>query len=273
MHAMRGPIGRGLMAAVLLASLEPELLAFGGKKGGGSPHRAAPHVAVRTPRPSRSAYHPPKFTPPSRPRATAHRPTPRPSPTRSSTKKAVPRTTSPKKPVNRSVVKPSISPATRPRTVTRSYGRPRSRYYSHRSGIRRYRGYGYSRRYATSNQNVRAIVQRLRSTYSSLARLDRGYGGHRVRAMSSISRAVRQLSHRSISRSRSPIGLANRNRVNGAIRPVSQTQSDARMRQAMRNLQGVHGVLTSSATMPSQLYARASVQTAMRHLALGLQIR
>ena len=52
--------------------------------------------------------------------------------------------------------------------------------------------------YGRSQGNNRAIVSRLRSVHSSLARLDHDYNGHRVRAMHSISMAIRQLSHRSM---------------------------------------------------------------------------
>lgn len=280
MYAIRGPIGLGLMAAVLLAAFEPQLLAFGGKTGGGSPHRAAPHVSSRPQRSPRNAYHPPKFSSQARPRVNSPRPVQRSSrpATRPKTtaKKATPRVASPNKPATRAVVKTPRTSTARPRSVTtRSYSRVHSRHYVRRSGVRRYRGYGYSRRYATSNQNLRSIVQRLRSTHSSLARLDRDYGGHRLRAMSSISRAVRQLSHRSIGRSRNQNGraIAGRNRANVAIRPVSQVQSDSRMRQALQTLQGVHGVLTSSATMPSHFYASGSIRRAMRELTLALHVR
>ena len=44
----------------------------------------------------------------------------------------------------------------------------------------------------------RAIVSRLRSVHTSLARIDHDYQGHRVRAMHAISMAIRQLSHRSM---------------------------------------------------------------------------
>ncbi len=53
--------------------------------------------------------------------------------------------------------------------------------------------------YGRSQSNTRGIVSRLRSVHRSLAQIDHDYRGHRVQAMHSISAAIRQLSHRSMS--------------------------------------------------------------------------
>ena len=97
-----------------------------------------------------------------------------------------------------------------PTTGTASSGRfPNSYTYGTGNGAHNYRAYGYgsgyrNRRYGQSygygrsQGNNRAIIGRLRSVHSSLARIDHDYRGHRVRAMHSISMAIRQLSHRSM---------------------------------------------------------------------------
>ena len=87
-----------------------------------------------------------------------------------------------------------------PNTYTYGYGNGARRYqaYGYGNGYRNRRyggGYGYGR----SQGNNRAVVSRLRSVHASLARIDHDYQGHRVRAMHSISMAIRQLSHRSMS--------------------------------------------------------------------------
>ena len=120
-------------------------------------------------------------------------------------------------------------------------------------------GYGYGR----SQGNNRAIVARLRSVQASLARIDHDYQGHRVRAMHAISMAIRQLSHRSMiysgmgfaSGMNNGLGMGCMGRrldaaglgggeVRSGRRPGVpctdvQAQSDARMSQALRTLQGI----------------------------------
>ena len=160
----------------------------------------------------------------------------------------------------------------------------RNRYYG--------RGYGYGR----SQGNNRAIVARLRSVHSSLARIDHDYQGHRVRAMHSISMAIRQLSHRSMVSGNT--GFANgmnnnlamgrrQGGLNGNVggrgtrtqnrnrnQRMPQAQSDAQMSQALRTLQGINMQLTSQGSNTSG-HARASghVQQAMRELNTALRIR
>jgi hypothetical protein len=77
---------------------------------------------------------------------------------------------------------------------------PNSYVYGTGSKASSYRAYAYGRGYRNtynggrrgygqSQGNNRAVVSRLRSVHSTLARLDHDYQGHRVRAMHSISKA------------------------------------------------------------------------------------
>jgi hypothetical protein len=153
----------------------------------------------------------------------------------------------------------------------------RNRYYG--------RGYGYGR----SQGNNRAIVGRLRSVHASLARLDHDYQGHRARAMHAISMAIRQLSHRSMVYN--GVGFAGMNNgmgmgmgrgmrasaLGGGGRrglPMSQAQSDARMSQALRSLQGISMQLANqgSSTM-GHSRALGHVQWAGHELTVALSIR
>src|SRR5262249_52851461 len=118
----------------------------------------------------------------------------------------------------------------------------------------------------------------------SLARIDHDYKGHRVRAMHAVSMAIRQLTHRSmIYRG---VGFApggnniralalGRGGVGGPRRPhLTQAQSDARMSQSLRTLQGIHMQLTSQGyNTSSHARARGHVQSAMRELNTALAIR
>jgi hypothetical protein len=147
---------------------------------------------------------------------------------------------------------------------------PGSYAYGSGSNARRYTANGYgqgyrnrssSRGYGRSQGNARALVSRLRSVHTSLARLDHDYRGHRVNAMHAISSAIRSLSHRSSSM----VANGNMNRMNGnnlngnnlngnngrnrnvannnnngQRNRMTQAQSDARMSQALRTTQGIH---------------------------------
>ena len=86
-----------------------------------------------------------------------------------------------------------------PNTYTYGYGNGARNYraYGYGNGYRN-RSYGGGYGYGRSQGNNRAVVARLRSVHSSLARIDHDYQGHRVRAMHAISMAIRQLSHRSM---------------------------------------------------------------------------
>ncbi len=158
----------------------------------------------------------------------------------------------------------------------------RNRYYGRRHG------YGYGR----SQANNRAIVSRLRSVYTSLARLDHDYKGHRVRAMHAIGLAIRQLSHRSMGygtagfnagwNAAPGMGMAfrpglRRSVLGGAGRqgqPMSQAQSDARMLRNLRILQGTAMQLVNLGSPTySNTRALGSIQQGILELNAALSIR
>jgi hypothetical protein len=177
------------------------------------------------------------------------------------------------------------------------YGRGyRNRYYG--------TGYGYGRSQALN----RAIVARLRSVHASLARLDHNYQGHRVQAMRNIQMAIRQLSHRSMMYNNGALasgmnnglgvgqgmgnvrrmgniqGVANNQGVRqiglgggvgvGGRQPMTQAQSDARMCQALRSLQGISMQLGNQGTNAmGHAGALGHVHQAMHHLNVALSIR
>jgi hypothetical protein len=193
-----------------------------------------------------------------------------------------------------------------PTTSTAANGRsPNSYTYGTGNGAHHYRAYGYgsgyrNRRYGQgygygrSQGNNRAIIGRLRSVHSSLARIDHNYQGHRVRAMQSVSMAIRQLSHGSMGYSSSDFssgmnngramgmrqgrGALNGGGMNGGggrrRQPMSQAQSDARMSQDLRILQGINMQLGSQGNF-SAGHGRASghVQHAIHELNVALSIR
>jgi hypothetical protein len=175
---------------------------------------------------------------------------------------------------------------------------PYSYTYGSGRGARSYRAYGYGNGYRNrsyggrygygrSQGYNRAIVARLRSVHASLARINHDYQGHRIRAMQAISMAIRQLSHRSMVYS--GVGFAsgmNNGRAMGMRQgggagagagrrqPTTQAQSDARMSQDLRNLQGINMQLASQGTGTAG-HARASghVQRAIQELHVALSIR
>jgi hypothetical protein len=189
----------------------------------------------------------------------------------------------------------SLSGSSSPYRYTYGYGagaRP-YRAYGYGSGYRnRYYGAGYG--YGRSQSLNRGIVSRLRSVHASLAQLDRDYQGHRVRAMHSISMAIRQLSHRSMvyrgvgfaPGMNNPAGAGQgmgagqgvRRSALGGVGPggqrMTQAQSDARMSQALRNLQGI-GMQLSNQGYNTMGHARAlgHVQRAVHELNVALSIR
>lgn len=176
-----------------------------------------------------------------------------------------------------------------------SAANPYSYTYGSGSGAHHYHAYGYGRGYRNryyggrsgygrSQGQNRAIVSRLRSVQAGLARLDHDYQGHRVRAMHSIAMAVRQLSHRSMSYRGTGFssglngGRGMRQGAVGAgagrVRPMPQAQSDARMGQALRTLQGIGMQLGSQgAYTTGHARARGHVQRAIRELNTALSIR
>jgi hypothetical protein len=197
-------------------------------------------------------------------------------------------------------VNPSTTTALNP-TRTMSNGlSPNTYTYRYGNGAHRYRAYGYgngyrNRRYGggygygRSQGNNRAVVSRLRSVHASLARIDHDYRGHRVRAMHSISMAIRQLSHRSMSygATGASSGMNNGRAMgmrqgggganNGGGRrrqPMSQAQSDARMSQNLRTLQGINMQVGSQGNFTSgQLRASGQIQRAIHELNVALSIR
>jgi hypothetical protein len=143
------------------------------------------------------------------------------------------------------------------------------------------RGYGYGR----SQGLNRGVVAGLMSVHASLARVAHNYQGHRARAMNAVTMAIRQLSHRSMMYSGmgSSSGVNNRGALGmrqgggaGALQPqgMSQAQSDNRMGQALRRLQGINMQLASQGSYTNG-HSRASghVQQAMRELNFALSIR
>jgi hypothetical protein len=188
-------------------------------------------------------------------------------------------------------------------SLAASATRPHSYTYGSGTNARNYHAYGYGhgyrnrssgRGYGRSQGNNRAIVSRLRSVHSSLARLDHDYRGHRVKAMHSIAMAVRQLSHRSTSLGGNGNGVANRanmnnnngrglmvarNGANGGARQgqgqrMPQAQSDARMSQALRTTQGIHMQMANQGSNSSGHYgARTHVARAVRELHTALAVR
>ena len=184
-----------------------------------------------------------------------------------------------------------------PNTTHAANHSPYSYTYGSGANARHYRAYGYGRGYRNryngsghgygrSQGNTRAIVSRLRSVHSSLARINQSYQGHRTRAMHSISLAIRQLSHRSMiyrntgfaSNMNNGRGLGNRQVGLGAntrrTQPLTQAQADGRMSQHLRTLQGINMQLSSQGTnTTSHARARGHVQMALRELNTALSIR
>jgi len=181
---------------------------------------------------------------------------------------------------------------------------PNSYTYGSGTGTRRYNansyGQGYRNRYnggrsgyGRSQGNNRAIVSRLRSVHSNLARIDHDYRGHRVRAMHAVSMAIRQLSHRSMVSSNQgfaaggnnamAMGMRRGGGVGGGVgnaggrrnQPMNQNQSDSRMSHALRTLQGINMQMSSqgSTTNAGHGRARGHVQRAIHELNTALSIR
>jgi hypothetical protein len=185
----------------------------------------------------------------------------------------------------------SLASTNYPSNYTYGYGSGARnlRAYGYGSGYRnRYYGGGYG--YGRSQGNNRAIVARLRSVRMSLARIDHDYQGHRVRAMHAISMAIRQLSHRSMvysgtgfssgMNSGAGMGMGRGMRQNGLGaggrrgQVMPQAQSDARMSQSRRNLQGI-GMQLSNQGSSTMGHGRAlgHIQRAIHELNVALSIR
>ena len=166
-------------------------------------------------------------------------------------------------------------------------------------------GHGYRNRssgfgYGRSQGNSRAVVSRLRSVHSTLARLDHEYRGHRVQAMHAISMAIRQLSHRSMVYNGTGFASVGANGQNGAAGRVgalanangnvnrnvngnnanrrtthlTQAQSDGRMGHALRTTQGIHRQLSNQGRNTNGYSrARGHVAHAIREMNTALTIR
>jgi hypothetical protein len=132
--------------------------------------------------------------------------------------------------------------------------------------------------------------------HASLARLDHDYQGHRVRAMHAISMAIRQLTHRSMVYGgigfapgmnnlrgmgmNNGQGMGMRGAGLGAggrrsrLVTMTQAQSDARMSQALRTLQGINMQLNSQgANTSGRGWVIGHVQRAIQELNIALSIR
>jgi hypothetical protein len=173
--------------------------------------------------------------------------------------------------------------------------------FRHGTGTRQYRAYGYGHGYRNryygrhygygrSQRYSHAIVSRLRSVYRNLATIDHDYQGHRVRAMHAVSMAIRQLSHRSMVYRGTGFGRGMNNAMAMGMRRagnaggnlaggrrrmrMSQAQSDARMNQALRTLQGINMQLSSQGSNTSgHARARGHVQHGIRELNIALSVR
>ncbi len=161
------------------------------------------------------------------------------------------------------------------------------RAYGYGSGYRNRsygRGYGYGR----SQGYNRALIGRLRSVHANLARIDHDYAGHRARAMHAISMAIRQLTHRSMvyngvgfasgmnsgrgmGMGRAGLGAGGRT---SKLSRMPQAQSDARMSQALRTLQGINMQLNNQGTNTSgHAWVGGHIQRAIQELNVALSIR
>ena len=146
-----------------------------------------------------------------------------------------------------------------------------------------YRGSSYGRRRYGSNQYTGAILARLHSAHSALARADHDYKGHRVQAMHAVRSAIRQLSYSSSRRSGS-LALngalfrrtGNRNNLAGPAGRrggLSQAQSDALMRRAQQTLRLVGSHMGSQGGSPRLARASGYVSRAVQHINVALTIR
>ncbi len=282
-----------MMVIGLLAMVGSPPLAAGhsGGHGGGRPHRApAPQHAYRPPRMPSQALARPKVTHP-RPTATHalnHN-------NRNNPPVAMAR--------RNAMANPSLAiiPGNRlSQTIANRPAMNNQYLYGYGSGGRPYRAYGYGRGYRNryygagygygrSQGLYRGIVSRLRSVHTSLARLDHDYQGHRVRAMRQIAQAIRQVSHgysNGYSYARYGSGMSNsmfrmasqtgtrRSNIGNNRQPMSQAQSDARMTQALRQLQGIEMQLVNQnyGTLGGA-NASSHIQSAIQELNTALKIR
>jgi len=252
-----GLLASSLLAALALLVAAPEADAKGTSKpkashaGGHHPsagrapaaQRATPHVAVK----------PPKAMKPSAPRAMNRPQASRPQASRSQVK------------VNRSGV--SRRNTASQRVNRRSYARQR--------------GDSHGNRYASGSANASLVVRRLRATHATLARVNRDYQGHRVRAMVSIAQAIRQLEHRSGGSRGMALAMpivARRNKGAGNGRPaMSQAQADSLVKRSLQSLKSIDRQMTIATNGlmagSTQGRARGSIRRAIRELDVALSVR
>jgi hypothetical protein len=194
-------------------------------------------------------------------------------------------------------VKPPRAAIASSRTAARTTLSPGVYAYGSAASTRRYQAYGYGRGYhnrfrgglygyGRSQGNNRAIIARLRSVHASLARIDRDYQGHRVRAMHAIAMAIQQLSHRSMfSRRMGVLPAANidmglgmgRGRAGAGARraqPMTQAQSDAVLGRDLRTLHGIGTQLgTQGYYTGGHNRALGHIRRAIHELNVALSIR
>ncbi len=248
--------------------------------------KAGRSSAPRASAPRRSNFKAPSYKAPKMPRAAAPartRVAQKPSVAKPRTNKSQVHTQRPPTNTQGNVAQKARATTPRASSHASSYGNRRYRSSGYGRGYRN-RSYGSRRGYGRSQGNNRAIVSRLRSVHSSLARVNQSYNGHRVNAMHSIALAIRQLSHRSMvvqgagfapglnnGANRKGFG-ANANARN--LQPLTQARADARMRQALRTTRGIFMQLNNQGTYTtSHARARGHVQKAVRHLNTALAAR
>ena len=275
MSQVPGWIRTSALAAVFVAvAFAPAVFARGAKGGhSGGGHARAAHAAPRphpanhmpkAPHPAKSNQAKPHQAKPNQAKSNAVKPN-----------QAKPNAVKPNQ-AKSNVVKPNQAMSHRTRTNqattsgtttngTTTNTNVNSQNVNRRSGTYRrpprryampYRGAYRGNRYAGTNRYNRAIISKLRSAHSTLARIDHDYQGHRVRAMHSIRSAIRQWSHSSSRRSygyRSSGIRTNRAGTGtgtGRRGRMSQAQSDSRMRRALGILQmvGSHMMNNSGST-------------------------
>ena len=144
----------------------------------------------------------------------------------------------------------------------------------------------YGRRNYGVNRYNGAIASRLRSAYSTLARADHDYKGHRVQAMRSVRSAIRSLSYSSSRgygmsmtgfQRNNLTGNGNLNlKGNGGRRQgqrLTQAQSDSLMRRAGHTLQLVSSHIANQGGNSRTNRAYGHVNRALQHVTVALNVR
>jgi hypothetical protein len=115
-----------------------------------------------------------------------------------------------------------------------------------------------------------ALVAQLRATRALLHQADHDYKGHRVKAMHEITEAIHALHPPSAKHKKTQPQVAVKKSGPGGNEP--QAVSDAQLRQAITQLQGVQGQL-GSATTGNVAAASAAVTRAIQELKIALSIK